>query len=558
MILITQIEIQGFRSIQNAVVEPLSHFTAIAGVNNSGKSNVLRALNAFFNDETDAGQPTNVDYDFYRPDLLKKKRKRIRIGVSFELPAHFRFRAGLQGVEQLLGGQTFTITKEWDRASALPTFFLNEAQLGLADSQKIAQFLQLIKFRYVPNRVLPTELIRNEHQNLRDVLVHRLARRAKEDAAAFQAIRETSARMIESLTERFEEACPGQGAVSLATPTSFRDLAFAFGYKLARDGVEIDDVAQGSGIQSLLMLETLYLIDRDYFQQFGWRQAAVWGIEEPESSLHASLEARVAAYLSDVATVNRGRLQVFCTTHSDLIVQYSGRTILVENGDKGSVCESLAEPREALERLSRSGVSRWVHPILFWPLDPIILVEGQFDREFITEAFKHIAPSRTVRVVDLPALDPATGGGGVERMRQYIKENAGAIKARRQTAPVVVLLDWDAGSKRDAFAALVDAPGIYKVLAWPTPALNPKAGRTLKGIERTHCDRVLEEAIRLGAPIACTRAKPGRPSVYVVDPAEYEGVKQIIARIVRGGLQPDDLTHARPLVEQLLLEATAR
>ena len=42
---------------------------------------------------------------------------------------------------------------------------------------------------------------------------------------------------------------------------------------------KIRDTEQGSGIQSLLMLETLYLIDRDYFQQFGWRQAAIWGVE---------------------------------------------------------------------------------------------------------------------------------------------------------------------------------------------------------------------------------------------------------------------------------------
>ena len=51
---------------------------------------------------------------------------------------------------------------------------------------------------------------------------------------------------------------------------------------------EIDDASQGSGIQSLLMFETLSLIDRDYFQKFGWRQAAIWAVEEPESSLHSS------------------------------------------------------------------------------------------------------------------------------------------------------------------------------------------------------------------------------------------------------------------------------
>ena len=55
-------------------------------------------------------------------------------------------------------------------------------------------------------------------------------------------------------------------------------MVFAFGYRLTKDNVGIYDSFQGSGIQSLLMLETLYLIDRDYFQKFGWQQAVVWAV----------------------------------------------------------------------------------------------------------------------------------------------------------------------------------------------------------------------------------------------------------------------------------------
>jgi len=60
MILINKIEIEAFRSIRHASIEGLADFTAFAGLNNSGKSNVLRALNAFFNDETDYGHAIDV------------------------------------------------------------------------------------------------------------------------------------------------------------------------------------------------------------------------------------------------------------------------------------------------------------------------------------------------------------------------------------------------------------------------------------------------------------------------------------------------------------------
>jgi len=70
---ITNIHIEGFRSIREADTTLDADLTAFAGLNNSGKSNVLRSLNAFFNDETDSGQSLNVGRDYFRFDLLKKR-----------------------------------------------------------------------------------------------------------------------------------------------------------------------------------------------------------------------------------------------------------------------------------------------------------------------------------------------------------------------------------------------------------------------------------------------------------------------------------------------------
>jgi AAA15 family ATPase/GTPase len=47
MKLISQIEIDHFRSVRDETITALGDFTALAGPNNSGKSNILRALNAF-------------------------------------------------------------------------------------------------------------------------------------------------------------------------------------------------------------------------------------------------------------------------------------------------------------------------------------------------------------------------------------------------------------------------------------------------------------------------------------------------------------------------------
>ena len=94
MKLLTNIRIEGFRSIREADIELDADLTAFAGLNNSGKSNVLRALNAFFNDETDPGQPLNVDSDYFRPDRLRKKRKESASRSSSNYPGVSNFAGG--------------------------------------------------------------------------------------------------------------------------------------------------------------------------------------------------------------------------------------------------------------------------------------------------------------------------------------------------------------------------------------------------------------------------------------------------------------------------------
>ena len=552
MIIIKRIEIEGFRSVRQAAIDITADLTCFAGMNNSGKSNVLKALNAFSNDETDPGKKIDIDTDYYRPDRTKKRKKQVIITVEFQIPSNFKFRKGLEGAQKLLGSKSFRISKAWSRDPGQPKISLDDRNLDdYVDRQYVQQFLQLIKYRYVPNRVLPIELIKSEHQSLRDVLIRRLAKKDSTNSDAFKEISDTSARMIESLTKRFRDACPGQGDVRLATPASWHELAFAFGYKLTSNGVEIEDSAQGSGIQSLLMLETLYLIDRDYFQQFGWKQAAIWGLEEPESSLHTVLEARVAMYLREIASDVKSRLQVLCTTHSDLMVQYSGCAIVVKQEGAASKYQSNTDIRAALAQLTEAGVSRWVHPLLHYPLDPVVIVEGKTDREFFSRYCVLNNIGKNVRFVDIGILDDASTGGGVERTRKYIKEHASAIKSRGSGAPVVVVLDHDSSGKLESFQKLVPDCSAYKVTAWPDDAINPNIGTKFRGLERCLADRVFEEGVRRGASIV--RSEKGKHAGrFVIDKDDFAEAKNVLSEIICEGLMLEDYRHSNDYIKNVL------
>lgn len=393
--------------------------------------------------------------------------------------------------------------------------------------------------------MLPIDIIRGEHQGLRDVLVRRLSAKAKSAQATFDVLHDASSSLIKALSKRVKQAVPDLGDLELATPASWAEMAFTFGYRLTQSGIQTQDTEQGSGIQSLLMLETLYLIDRDYFQRFGWRQAAIWAVEEPESSLHSSLEARIASFLATMAKDSTSRLQILATTHSDLVVQYSDQAILLKRDGPQTVREEVRDRHDLLAKVSRAGISRWVHPLLHFPLEPLILVEGKFDWVFLTRAFALLSPGFQPRVSYLELLSGESGG--IEQTVSYIRKHKEVIAARPADAPVLLVIDWDSRGKEESANAAFVHGGPGSAVAWPDTALNPKLGRSFKGVERSYSDRLITLAMDQGAEIALKR-----DGSYVADKDSYGATKQLLSGLVDAHLEKDDLGHAESFVLDLL------
>jgi hypothetical protein len=544
VITIRDIEISRFRSIRDATLSDLQDFSVLAGLNNSGKSNFLRALHLFFTGRPEPELPFSLARDYYRGELSAKRKKNIRISIHFTLPRSFRFRGGLKPVEDLLG-RDFTITKEWAFRQTDTTVYLNNSLTPLPPGEviKVTQFLALISFRYVPNRVVPTEIIRKEQRALRDVLVRRLAKFKKQSEAVFKGLETTAESLVLAVSEDIKKFAPDIQKVRLATAASLADLAFQFGYRLEEGGVEMDENEQGSGMQSLLMFETLHLIDRDYFQQFGWKQAAVWAVEEPESSLNTALEARTAHFLSRVAQEQGGRLQIIATTHSDLMIQYGGSGYYIEKAptpSKGVESTAIAKsPKDLVQHSSRFGVSRWVNPVLLFPLEPLVLVEGKFDRDFLIQCFRALRISRAPRVACLEDLKNDSSKGGVETLIAFVKENADVIRARQSFAKVGVLLDWDSAGKVSTFSSTFKSSDPFAAMAWDVSEANPNAfySQNCKGVEQFYPDSVLLEAT-------------------VVKKDETAALKKLLNDQVNKGLRDSDVGYAKPLIERLIATLT--
>ena len=558
MELISKVKISGFRSIKDDELTDIKNFTTLAGLNNSGKSNYIRALNLFFNGEAEPQLGFNFDRDYYRADIKRRRsKKKIKITVYFCMPDNFKFRKGLEEVEKLLldnGHKEFAITKEWIRNQSNPNIYLNDQveSLSQSDIEKIEQFLSLISFRYIPNRVLPIDIIRKEHQNLRDVLIRRVSKKKPHGFdEVFKGIAETSKRLIIDLHRDLKNILPDCEDIRLDTPTSFSDMIFAFGYKMREKEFEIEDTMQGSGIQSLLMFNTLYLIDKDFFQQFGWKQAAIWAIEEPESSLHLHLEVMLGEFLSKIANKQNNRLQVLATTHSEFVIQQSDKCFYIQKTENGSKSES-GKISDMLYKLIKSGVSGWQHPILKNPFKPLIIVEGKRDIEFFKKvsefsAYKILNRAQICSLEDI-TLTGQNETGGAEAITRYIKSNQKVIKNRNKKFPVIVVLDWDAKGKVDEIRKYFTDEDPIKVIVWDENKCNPNLGKEFRGMERFLSDRIMDKIKEKNTQILFLN----NVGKFLVQSDKYENFKEIASQVVEQELQESDLDYARHILDQLV------
>ena len=86
MSFIQRVRIKNFRSIRDVELQ-CNFFTILVGQNDAGKSNILRALDLFFNDQT---YDFNFDVDHNTFNRPIKAAKEISVEIDLALPEGFR------------------------------------------------------------------------------------------------------------------------------------------------------------------------------------------------------------------------------------------------------------------------------------------------------------------------------------------------------------------------------------------------------------------------------------------------------------------------------------
>ncbi len=550
----------------------VGELTAIVGGNGSGKSNILRALNLYFNGEVEADDALTLQRDVHRP--WSKKTPVIDIGVDFKLPNSFSIHKALTESFKKVGikaGGQMSIWKTWSsgpspdeppvvqiRLASTPADAADAQALADDDARAAERFLQLIHFRYLPNHEHPSQVLVAEQAAVQEALIKALRRKRTKDAtgaavgerfdAALKAMSDAAEALVEPINAGLRNAAGPIESLQLATPEDWAQVIWSLAFQLKATGMEpIAFPLHGSGSQSQAMYQMLFFLDTQFAASFGWHQATIWAIEEPESFLHADLKNELVSFLIEKSSGDR--FQALVTTHDLVVASAAAERQWIElvSGD------SRAEPLTALELADRSisaGISSFVHPLHLTAMKPTLLLEGPSDVWYVNEAYRQAGRTNPW---DLRYLDEIeTGaGGGKDSLKKYLKTNQAALRARPSQSPVVVVLDWEVKEGEvQEFSKLVAAHPFSSAARWPADKSNPDLADSWVGIERYLGTDLVEATASAHPGAGMTKTVAANP-VWELAPKRKDEAKGWLINECQTRNDRDDLAYLIALLDWL-------
>ncbi|MEE8294608.1 MAG: AAA family ATPase, partial [Sphingomonadales bacterium] len=181
MKLIEQIEIKNFRSFGNRKQETtkvvkIGDLNVFSGANDSGKSNILRALNLFFNGKTNLEDFYDFEKDFFKKENKDEKdiKEELTTIKLWFINSRNKNKNKNRETSSYLPGK-FWVSKKWKKTSefsqgtissnvektfqhekgALYDYFIDEkgklkSQFRASLAKQLTEFLNSIQYHYVP------------------------------------------------------------------------------------------------------------------------------------------------------------------------------------------------------------------------------------------------------------------------------------------------------------------------------------------------------------------------------------------------------------------------
>ncbi len=483
--MIHQVQIRNFRSITNKTIY-LNDLTILVGKNDVGKSNYLRALNLFFNDETEPGQKINFKDDFsYDAKVPQKKAKEIIIKIFIDPPVTYSEK------------RKIVWTKVWRVSGIVENSKKFEDETEINDGRsKIVSWLENIRYKYVP-AIKSSDYFSQLLSNLYEALEETVDTEIRDASGNFiKHIRDHTS----DLEDELKKVLGFKSNIQI--PNTINTLFKILDFETEHKQRSVSMANRGDGIKVRHIPAILKFISAQYNKNLSSgsiRRDTIWGYEEPENNLELSVANSLA---NDFLEYSKD-IQILITTHSPAfyamgkrdrkkvtlyqIKEYEESVYVLPKitpGDVNSIDRDLGllevlspyieehvKEKEALaEKIKKYN-------------KPVIYTEGETDPKYLKKVISLQKPNLADKV-DIEWIGrkengqaKSTGESHLKNATQFLKSNKEQYKDKK----IMILFDNDVNIQEDKSSF----PWVIKL------ATNKNNVKIKKGIENLLPDEMI-------------------------------------------------------------------
>jgi putative ATP-dependent endonuclease of OLD family len=409
---LVSLNIRNYRTLESMSLTFPSSYTAICGANDSGKTNVVRAIRAFMQEEPDDvdsffSDEQAISFKDDYPKWLDTDHGKREIGFVLTITLDKERDAGFfQFVVKQLSIETPEETIElivavtYKSGAAQPNVLVTVAGTEYSDlnAQEILKKLQSSRSILFHNSTQIDPRLMFSRGRSAGGLIREISGQHETVVSSMKkSIDRGLAKISKSQQSEFENllgCLQTKYKVGLSVPTfDFGFLPFTISLGEKKFKVPLEDWGSGTKNRTMILLTLFRARQIGMSETTASKVTPIIIVEEPESFLHPSAQAEFGRVLHDLA--HDFQVQVIVTTHSPylLSVQDPASNILLS---RRTVYKQLRDT----ERVDTTG-DDWMAPFVqalgldtdeFKPWkdlilstsDAILLVEGDTDREYFS------------------------------------------------------------------------------------------------------------------------------------------------------------------------------
>lgn len=467
---IRHIYIENFRSIHRLSV-PSDRLSIFVGKNDCGKSNILRALNLFFNGVTSPGKPFlfDRDYNVFVPERAKTA-KEVIVRIELDIPSSY----------YATNGQIITWEKRWRVGGEhLSHFWGNRittnrrgrevrTRIEIPDKSNARALLRQIEFEYVP-AIKDASYFDDLRGRIYNIIAEVAARTFRTSSTAFE----------DSIGDHLADLTNGIGRTlgfetRLALPRDLSPIFQKLDFLSGEKSISLDHRGDGIKARHIPLILKFMAEKKRSLQVRGLAPYSfIWAYEEPENNLEFASAVELAGQLSGFAST--GVAQILLTTHSPVFYDLgdpkpagvSCSHVFRDTDEKGTEVSDTAsgvDEKMGTMALLAPRVKQLVRDVrdqvqaklaaeqLARQNRPKIFVEGESDK-IILQRCASVFERERAALIDFESKRDGAGHSYVIDMlsgwRSYHKHHSNGPRAAG-------ILDWDAVETKKSWNA---APG---------------------------------------------------------------------------------------------------